>query len=215
MVDDLDTSDLTTTTTTTTTTKSGASQQAATTTATTTTSSSSLEANAHALKVRMASIKSQNAERRQKESMTSSQINPLGGGGETTTTTNDDVMTASMHAASNSELARLQAELQAYKDRERSYVEHIEQIEEENEKFQHIAVEFEQIFHQLIQDKEASEAKYRQEIIELTKERDHLQEDVVGIERSFDDLHRRFDNLKVKVVEFRKVNPFTKISLTL
>jgi len=170
----------------------------------------SLEANANALKARMESIKNQNLERRQQQSMTSSQINSLGGGDD------DAIMSASVTstsgalaaaAASDGLVAKLQAELQVCKEREKAYLEHIQQIEEENDKFQLIAVEFEQIFHQLIKDKEASEAKYRTEIIELTKERDHLQEDVVGIERSFDDLHRRFDNLKVKVVEFRKVGP--------
>jgi hypothetical protein len=39
----------------------------------------------------------------------------------------------------------------------------------------------------------------------LTKERDHLQEDVIGVERAFDDLHRRFEKLKTKVEEFKKV----------
>lgn len=173
----------------------------------------SLEANANALKARMASIKSQNAERRQQQ-MTTSQINTLGGGGGGGDTS-DDVMTTSMTSiggsggvvnASSGELSRLQGELVASKERERAYLEHIQQIEEENEKFQLIAVQFEEIFHQLVNDKDANEEKYRQEINELTKERDHLQEDVVGIERSFDDLHRRFDNLKNKVVEFRKVS---------
>ena len=57
----------------------------------------------------------------------------------------------------------------------------------------------------MIKDKEESESKLKAEIIELTKERDHLQEDVVGVERAFDDLHRRFEKLKTKVEEFKKV----------
>lgn len=159
--------------------------------------SSVLEANASALKARMESIKSQSLERRQHlNSMSTSHIINVD---------DDESNAVESKLAATSNLEKLHAELQALRDRERSYVEHIAQIEEENEKFQLIAVEFEQIFHQLVKDKEASEAKYRQEILELTKERDHLQEDVVGIERSFDDLHRRFDNLKTKVVEFRKV----------
>jgi chromosome segregation ATPase len=61
------------------------------------------------------------------------------------------------------------------------------------------------LFQNLINDKEESESKLRQEIIDLTKERDHLQEDVIGVEKAFDDLHRRFEKLKTKVEEFKKV----------
>jgi hypothetical protein len=57
----------------------------------------------------------------------------------------------------------------------------------------------------LIKDKEESELKLKQEILELTKERDHLQEDVHGVDKAFDDLHRRFEKLKTKVEEFKKV----------
>ena len=46
--------------------------------------------------------------------------------------------------------------------------------------------------------------RLKNEIIELTKERDHLQEDVIGVERAFDDLHRRFEKLKTKVEEFKR-----------
>jgi uncharacterized coiled-coil DUF342 family protein len=49
-------------------------------------------------------------------------------------------------------------------------------------------------------------------MLELTKERDHLQEDVIGVEKAFDDLHRRFEKLKTKVEEFKKV--FLSLSLT-
>lgn len=68
-----------------------------------------------------------------------------------------------------------------------------------------IAVEFEKILQNLINDKEDTEASLKNEILELTKERNHLQEDVVGVERAFNDLHRRFENLKTKVEEFKKV----------
>jgi chromosome segregation ATPase len=71
-----------------------------------------------------------------------------------------------------------------------------------------VAIEFERIFQSLLKDKDESEAKLKNEIIELTKERDHLQEDVIGVERAFDDLHRRFEKLKTKVEEFKKVNRF-------
>lgn len=169
-------------------------------------SSASLEANAHALKRRMESIKSQNAERRQLHSLTSSQVNSLNPNEAA-----EVVVKQSGDGETSSELDKLRVELQACRERERAYteresayVEQIRQVEEENEKFQLIAVEFEQIFHLLVKDKEASEAHYQKEILELTKERDQLQEDVLGIERSFDDLHRRFENLKVKVVEFKK-----------
>jgi hypothetical protein len=50
-------------------------------------------------------------------------------------------------------------------------------------------------------------------MLELTKERDHLQEDVIGVEKAFDDLHRRFEKLKTKVEEFKKV--FLSLSLSL
>merc|ERR1712127_784564 len=40
--------------------------------------------------------------------------------------------------------------------------------------------------------------------MDLTKERDHLQEDVIGVESAFDDLHRRFEKLKVRVEDFKK-----------
>lgn len=188
-----------------------------------------LEANAQALTRRMASMKLQNAERRQTiQSITSSQTNSLVNQGVPVTELNIDETARNsikpvVEVAETvesvvkeekeevSEIVKLQAELQAYKERERgfaerekAYLEQIEQAEEENEKFQLIAVEFEQIFHLLIKDKDASEDKLRREILELTKERDQLEEDVLGIERSFDDLHRRFENLKLKVIEFKK-----------
>ncbi len=71
-----------------------------------------------------------------------------------------------------------------------------------------IATEFERLFQNLITDKDETESKLRQEIIDLTKERDHLQEDVMGVEKAFDDLHRRFEKLKLKIEEFKKVFKF-------
>jgi chromosome segregation ATPase len=84
-------------------------------------------------------------------------------------------------------------------------VEQINAIEQENEKFRLVASEFERIFYNLLKDKDDTEDKLKNEIIELTKERDHLQEDVIGVEKAFDDLHRRFEKLKTKVEEFKKV----------
>ncbi len=57
----------------------------------------------------------------------------------------------------------------------------------------------------LINDKEETESQLKQEIIDLTKERDHLQEDVMGVKKAFNDLHRRFEKLKIKGEEFKKV----------
>ena len=107
--------------------------------------------------------------------------------------------------ASNEQITKLMNELNEMKERERGYLDKIDTLEEENKKFKMVAVEFESVFHQLIKDKDDIETKLKNEIIELTKERDHLQEDVVGVERAFDDLHRRFEKLKVKVEEFKKV----------
>ena len=103
---------------------------------------------------------------------------------------------------------KLQAELEACKDRELKYMDQIEFVVSQNEQFQFIADEFEKIFKQFVVEKDTNEAKLHKEIIELTKERDHLQEDVVGIERSFDDLHRRFEKLKTKVIELKGVISF-------
>lgn len=102
-------------------------------------------------------------------------------------------------------ISKLQAELEACKDREMKYMDQIDFVVSQNEQFQFIADEFEKIFKQFVVEKDTNEAKLHKEIIELTKERDHLQEDVVGIERSFDDLHRRFEKLKTKVIELKAV----------
>jgi len=69
-----------------------------------------------------------------------------------------------------------------------------------------VVVDYDCLFHNLIKDKDEAEGKLKNEIIELTKERDHLQEDVIGVERAFDDLHRRFEKLKTKIEEFKKVD---------
>lgn len=129
-------------------------------------------------------------------------------------TTNGAPAAATVAAASTNKLAFAGAGisnadekgrvLEELRERERAHLERISLLEDENEKFKTVAIEFERIFHNLIKDKEESESKLKAEIIELTKERDHLQEDVVGVERAFDDLHRRFEKLKTKVEEFKK-----------
>lgn len=121
-----------------------------------------------------------------------------------TAISDDDISTTS-NSSSNQSMSKLINELNAMKEKEKSYLEKMTTLEEENEKFKTIAIEFEQIFRNLIKDKDESETKLKNEIIELTKERDHLQEDVIGVERAFDDLHRRFEKLKTKVEEFKKV----------
>jgi chromosome segregation ATPase len=127
---------------------------------------------------------------------------------EITTTTTTNMLTKSDDATSNADkelIGKLQAEIEAYKDREKKYVNQITNIVDQNEQFQLIADEFEKIFKQFVVEKDANEAKLRKEIVDLTKERDHLQEDVVGIEQSFDNLHKRFENLKSKVNVFKNV----------
>lgn len=123
----------------------------------------------------------------------------------TTTTTNILTKSDTTSDADKELIGKLQAEIEAYKDREKKYVNHIANIVDQNEQFQLIADEFEKIFKQFVVEKDANEAKLRKEIIDLTKERDHLQEDVVGIEQSFDNLHKRFENLKSKVNVFKTV----------
>ncbi|CAF0941569.1 unnamed protein product [Brachionus calyciflorus] len=104
----------------------------------------------------------------------------------------------------NPSMSKLIAELNAMKEKEKSYQEQIRSLDEENKKFRVIVVEFETIIQNMDNNREESESKLRNELIELTKERDHLQEDVIGVERAFDDLHRRFEKLKLKVEEFKK-----------
>jgi len=113
-----------------------------------------------------------------------------------------------MSSASTQEMAKLVSEINELKERERAHLLRIDSLEEENEKFKTVAIDFEEIFKNLIMDKEENEVKLKNEIIELTKERDQLQEDVIGVERAFDDLHRRFEKLKTKVEEFKKVGFF-------
>lgn len=107
-------------------------------------------------------------------------------------------------SASNQEMANLVKELNELREREKQHLQRIDSLEEENDKFKTVAIDFEEIFKNLITDKEESEVKLKNEIMELTKERDHLQEDVIGVERAFDDLHRRFEKLKTKVEEFKR-----------
>lgn len=104
----------------------------------------------------------------------------------------------------NPSMSKLIAELNSAREREKSYLEQIRSLNEENKKFRVIVVEFETIIQNMDNNREDNEEKLRNEILELTKERDHLQEDVIGVERAFDDLHRRFEKLKVKVEEFKK-----------
>lgn len=119
----------------------------------------------------------------------------------------EDLSTSSacLSSASAAEVSRLTAELNELKEREKVHLERIDSLEDENEKFKRVAVDFEEILQNLLKDKEDGEVKLKNEIIELTKERDHLQEDVCGVERAFDDLHRRFEKLKTKVEEFKRV----------
>jgi chromosome segregation ATPase len=124
----------------------------------------------------------------------------------------DDDLSSSSAALSSSasahSMSKLLSELNELKEKEKLYLQRIDLLEEENEKFKTVAIDFEDLFQNLVKDKEESEIKLKNEIIELTKERDHLQEDVIGVERAFDDLHRRFEKLKTKVEEFKKVNNF-------
>ena len=131
------------------------------------------------------------------------QINPV----VTKNSSTEDLSSSSvcMSSASAQEMAKVMAELNELKEREQNYLQRIDSLEEENDKFKAVAIDFEDIFTNLVKDKEESEVKLKNEIIELTKERDHLQEDVIGVERAFDDLHRRFEKLKTKVEEFKRV----------
>ena len=104
----------------------------------------------------------------------------------------------------NPSMAKLVAELNSMKEKEKYYQDQIKTLDEENKKFRVIVVEFETIIQNMDNNKEENESKLKNEILELTKERDHLQEDVIGVERAFDDLHRRFEKLKIKVEEFKK-----------
>lgn len=106
--------------------------------------------------------------------------------------------------SSSAIIAKLMNENKELKEKEKASQAQIQSLEDENEKFKTVAIEFEEIFRNLIKDKDESEQKLKNEIIELTKERGHLQEDVIGVERAFDDLHRRFEKLKTKVEEFKK-----------
>lgn len=130
---------------------------------------------------------------------------------ETKLVTNKDISTEDLSSssvcttsASAQEIAKLLKELNDLKEREKTHLNRIDSLETENDKFKTVLEDFEDIFNNLVNEKDEGEVKLKNEIIELTKERDHLQEDVVGVERAFDDLHRRFEKLKTKVEEFKK-----------
>lgn len=120
------------------------------------------------------------------------------------TAISDDDLSVSSNFSSQQSMSKLLNELNSMKEKERGYLEQIRSLDEENKKFRVIVVEFETIIQNMDNDKEEGESKLKSEILELTKERDQLHEDVMGVERAFDDLHRRFEKLKVKVEEFKK-----------
>lgn len=137
-------------------------------------------------------------------SLISSIASPTPSTATSVTAISDDDLSSSSTFSSNQSISKLMNELNAMKEREKGYLEQIRSLDEENKKFRVIVVEFETIIQNVENNREESEAKLKSEILELTKERDHLQEDVIGVERAFDDLHRRFEKLKIKVEEFKK-----------
>lgn len=109
------------------------------------------------------------------------------------------------------DVEKLQEELSQLRERERMHLEHIAYVEEENNKFQIVAAEFEKIFHQVVKDMEDCDAKYKTMQSDLTKERDGLIEDLIGIQRSFNDLHKRHERLREKTKKLWNVcNTFSE-----
>ena len=65
--------------------------------------------------------------------------------------------------------------------------------------------EFEEALKVAEQEKMEREEKLNKEIIELTRERDNLQMDVIGVENANKDYQRRFELVRERIEEFKEV----------
>ena len=83
-------------------------------------------------------------------------VNPVANARNSST---EDLSSSSvcMSSASNAEVSRLVAELAELREREKVHLKRIDSLEVENEKFKAVAIDFEEIFKNLIQEKEECE----------------------------------------------------------
>ncbi len=68
-------------------------------------------------------------------------------------------------------------------------------------------LDFEEALKQTEQEKMEKEEKLNKEILELTRERDNLQMDVIGVENANKDIQRRFEVVRERIEEFKEVRP--------
>ena len=66
-------------------------------------------------------------------------------------------------------------------------------------------LDFEEALKMAEQEKQEREEKLNKEILELTRERDNLQMDVIGVETANKDFQRRFEIVRVRIDEFKEV----------
>jgi hypothetical protein len=67
-------------------------------------------------------------------------------------------------------------------------------------------LDFESALKSVEQEKMEKEEKLNKEILELTRERDNLQLDVIGVENANKDIQRRFDVVRERIEEFKEVS---------
>jgi hypothetical protein len=67
-------------------------------------------------------------------------------------------------------------------------------------------LDFESALKSVEQENMEKEEKLNKEILELTQECDNLQLDLTGVDRAFKDIYRRFNVMRKRIEEFKKVN---------
>jgi hypothetical protein len=65
-------------------------------------------------------------------------------------------------------------------------------------------LDFEEALKMTEQEKMEKEEKLNKEILELTRERDNLQMDVIGVENANKDIQRRFEVVRERIEEFKE-----------
>jgi hypothetical protein len=78
----------------------------------------------------------------------------------------------------------------------------IEHLLQENYRYEIVAKDLKEILENMMRERDQIEDEKNKKIEELIKEKDTLNEDLLGMESSYDVLQRRFDKLKSKTEEF-------------
>ncbi|XP_048237426.1 transforming acidic coiled-coil-containing protein 3-like isoform X2 [Haliotis rufescens] len=84
------------------------------------------------------------------------------------------------------------------------YKELAEQLEVKNKQMRQVVVEYESFINELVNEKEKNSSESKESKNKLKSERNQAIEDLQSVEKSFADLHRRYEKVKSVLEDYRK-----------